>query len=85
LRWRSAIAGSRRSSPVSDTPRFTWTDGYRTVTSTLMVVLGVVILVRTLPFGVHLAAVLVGGCFIALGVYRLSFVVAYLRRRRGAA
>ncbi|HXX37233.1 MAG TPA: hypothetical protein VEP50_03650 [bacterium] len=68
-----------------EAPRFTWTDGYRTVTSVLMVVLGGVILARTLSFGVHLIAVLVGGCFVALGVYRLSFVVAYLRRRRSAA
>jgi len=66
-------------------PRFTWTDGYRTVSSVLMVALGLAILARTLPLGVHLTAILVGGCFVGLGVYRLSFVVAYLRRGRRAA
>lgn len=46
-----------------------------------MVILGAVILVRTLPLGVHLPALLVGFGFVGLGAYRLSFVVAYLRRR----
>jgi len=61
---------------------FTRADAYRTVVSVLMVVMGVVILARTLPLGVHLQALLVGLGFIGLGAYRLSFVVAYLRRRR---
>jgi len=69
---------------VREAPRFTWMDGYRTVTSVLMVVLGIAILGRTLPSGVHLTAVLVGLCFVGLGAYRLSFVLAYLRRRRTA-
>ncbi len=61
---------------------FTRADLYRTVTSVLMVALGIVILVRTLGFGVHLTSLLVGLGFIGLGAYRLSFVVAYLRRGR---
>ena len=68
---------------MDDAPRFTAADAYRTVTSVLMVVLGAVILARTLPFGLHLTAFLVGACFIGLGAYRLSFVVRYLRRGRG--
>ena len=64
-----------------DAPRFTRMDGLRTVTSVLMVVLGLVILARTLPYGLHVIALLVGLCFVGLGAYRLSFVVAYLRRR----
>jgi hypothetical protein len=55
---------------------------YRTVTSALMVVLGIVILARTLGAGVHLTALLVGLGFVGLGAYRLSFVVAHLRRGR---
>ncbi len=47
-----------------------------------MVVMGIVILARTLPLGLHLQALLVGGGFVALGAYRLSFVIAYLRHRR---
>ena len=61
--------------------RFTRADLYRTLTSVLMVALGVVILARTSAFGFHLTALLVGLGFIGLGAHRLSFVVAYLRRR----
>jgi hypothetical protein len=70
---------------VDSAPRFTFADAYRTVTSAFMVVLGFLIWMRTFPFGVHLLALLVGGCFIGLGAYRLSFVVRYLRRGRGTA
>jgi len=70
---------------VGDAPQFTRADAYRTVTSALMVVLGGVILVRTLPLGFHVTAFLVGACFIGLGAHRLSFVVRYLRRGRGPA
>jgi len=56
-------------------------DAYLTVTSVLMVILGLVILARTLPLGVHLQALLVGLGFVALGAYRLWFVAAYLWRR----
>lgn len=62
-------------------PRFTRGDLYRTTTSVLMVALGLVILARTLGFGLHPMSLLVGLGFIGLGAYRLSFVVAYLRRR----
>ncbi|HEV2283536.1 MAG TPA: hypothetical protein VGX75_14225 [bacterium] len=66
--------------PVSPA-RYTGADVYRTLTSVLMVAMGIVILARTLPLGVHLQALLVGLGFLGLGAYRLSFVVAYLRRR----
>lgn len=62
-------------------PRFTAADVYKTLTSVLMVVMGIVILARTLPLGLHLQALLVGFGFLGLGAYRLSFVIAYLRRR----
>jgi hypothetical protein len=62
-------------------PRYTAADAYQTLTSVLMVIMGIVILVRTLPLGVHLQALLVGLGFVGLGVYRLWFVVSYLRRR----
>jgi len=60
---------------------FTRGDAYRTVTSVLMIALGVVILARTLPLGVHLQALLVGAGFVGLGAYRLAFVIGYLRAR----
>lgn len=62
--------------------RFTRVDMYQAVTSALMVALGIVILARTLGPGMHLTALLVGLGFVGLGVYRLSFVLAYLRRGR---
>jgi len=64
--------------------RFTRVDVYRTVTSALMVVLGLVILVRALVSGAHLTALLVGLVFVGLGGYRLSFVLAYVRRGGGS-
>ena len=62
--------------------RFTRVDIYQTVTSAMMVILGIVILARTLGPGTHLTALLVGLGFVGLGAYRLSFVLAYLRRGR---
>ena len=62
--------------------RFTRVDAYQTVTSVLMVILGIVILARTLGPGMHFTALLVGLAFVGLGGYRLSFVRAYLRRGR---
>jgi hypothetical protein len=69
---------------MTEATRFTRVDAYRTATSVAMVVIGFVILARTLAFGFHLLAVIVGLAFIALGAYRLSFVIAYLRRSRSA-
>lgn len=73
---------ARHTDEASGTVRFTRADGYRSVTSALLVVLGVVILARTLALGFHVIAVLVGLGFIGLGAYRLSFVIAYIRRAR---
>lgn len=78
---RNATGSSPGSGAVPEAP-LTRVDIYQTVTSALMVALGIVILARTVGAGVHLTALLVGLVFIALGAYRLSFVVAYFRRRR---
>ena len=58
-------------------------DYYQIITSTLMVILGGIILFRSLSQGFMLMPVLVGGGLLALGLYRLNFVVKYLRTRRG--
>ncbi len=79
--WHNATGNSRGSGTVRDAP-FTRVDMYQTVTSALMVVLGIVILARTLGAGVHVTALMVGLGFVGLGAYRLSFVVAHLRRGR---
>lgn len=73
---------SRHANRETGPARFTPADGYRTVTSALMVVLGVVILARTLALGFHVIAIIVGLGFLGLGGYRLSFVLAYMRRAR---
>jgi hypothetical protein len=76
------MGSSRHANAAPDPARFTPVDGYRTAVSALMVVLGVVILSRTLALGFHVLAAGVGLGFLALGAYRLSFVVAYMRRAR---
>lgn len=58
------------------------TDYCQIVTSVLMVILGAVILVRSLSGSIAVMTLLVGGGFLALGCYRLSYVVKYFRERR---
>ncbi len=79
--WHNVTGNSRGSGTVPDA-QFTRVDMYQTVTSALMVVLGIVILARTLGAGVHVTALMVGLGFVGLGAYRLSFVVAHVRRGR---
>ena len=62
--------------------RLNKTDYYQIVTSALMVVLGAVILIRSLAGPITLMTLLVGGGFLALGIYRLNFVVKYIREKR---
>jgi hypothetical protein len=57
-------------------------DHYQIITSALMVILGGIILFRSLSQGFMLMPLLVGGGLLALGLYRLNFVVKYLRTRR---
>jgi hypothetical protein len=57
-------------------------DYYQIITSTLMVILGAIILFRSLSQGFMLMPVLVGGGLLALGLYRLNFVLKYLRTRK---
>ncbi len=54
---------------------------YRLGTNTLMVVLGVVILVRALPLGAGLMALLVGGGLMALGIYRAHALLRWMRQK----
>ncbi|KPL03505.1 MAG: hypothetical protein AMJ73_06770 [candidate division Zixibacteria bacterium SM1_73] len=57
-------------------------DYYQIITSTLMVILGAIILFRSLSQNIMIMPLLVGGGLLALGLYRLNFVVKYLRIRR---
>jgi hypothetical protein len=69
-------------SPSQMPERLSKMDYYQIITSTLMVILGGIILFRSLSQGFMLMPVLVGGGLLALGLYRLNFVVKYLRTRR---
>ena len=57
-------------------------DYYQIITSALMVILGAIILFRSLSQSFMLMPLLVGGGLLALGIYRLNFVVKYFRKRK---
>ena len=70
----------RRRSLVPPPTNVTWADRYRLVLGLIMIPLGIIILVRTLSAGiVTLPAILMGGAFIAFGVYRLYVWIARYR------
>ena len=58
------------------------TDYYQIFTSVLMVVLGAIILIRSASGAITIMTLLVGGGFLALGCYRLKFVIKYLKEKR---
>jgi hypothetical protein len=76
----SLLRPGQSKSQVPD--RLSKMDYYQIITSTLMVILGAIILFRSLSQGFMLMPVLVGGGLLALGLYRLNFVVKYFRIRR---
>ncbi len=57
------------------------TDYYQIITSALMAIIGMTILSRSLSAGITLVSLLVGGGFLALGIYRLRFVIKFFRER----
>jgi len=62
--------------------RISRADYYQITISILMVILGIVILFRSLQGGISGMTLLVGGGFLGLGCYRLKFVIRYFRERR---
>ncbi len=60
--------------------RFAWSDKYRIVLAVIMIVLGVVILWRTLSIAISPPALLVGFGFIGFGVYRLWLAFTRLQQ-----
>ena len=70
----------------SDTPmpdKLCRTDYYQIFTSILMVILGAIILFRSFSGGtITIMTLFVGGGFLALGSYRLNFVIKYFREKR---
>ncbi len=57
-------------------------DYYQILSSALFLIIGTTILVRSLQNSIVVMALLMGGGFLALGAYRLRFVVKYFRERR---
>jgi len=57
-------------------------DYYQIITSILMTFLGGLILFRALFSGIFILTLLVGGGLLGLGIYRLSFIYKYLKRRK---
>jgi uncharacterized membrane-anchored protein len=57
-------------------------DYYQMITSILMTISGMVILLRSLFSGIFILTLLVGGGLLGLGIYRLSFIYKYLKRRK---
>ena len=57
-------------------------DYYQILSSALFLIIGATILFRSLQNSIVVMALLVGVGFLALGVYRLRFVVIYFRERR---
>ena len=62
--------------------KLTRMDYYQTITSSLMVILGIIILVRSFFTGFFVLTLLVSGGFLFIGIYRLSFVYKYLKSRK---
>jgi len=71
-----------RSFSMNSPKNLTRLDYYQIITSILMTFLGGVILIRTLLSGIFILPLLVGGGLLGLGIYRLSFVFKYLKRRK---
>ncbi|KPK99319.1 MAG: hypothetical protein AMJ91_08225 [candidate division Zixibacteria bacterium SM23_73_3] len=68
------------ASPMPD--RLSRTDYYQILTSVLMVILGALILIRSVSGSITIMTLLVGGGFLTLGAYRLNFVIKYFKKRR---
>jgi uncharacterized BrkB/YihY/UPF0761 family membrane protein len=71
-----------KTTTVSPDYRISRADYYQITISVLMVILGMVILFRSLQDGISGMTLLVGGGFLGLGCYRLKFVVGYFMERR---
>jgi hypothetical protein len=70
------------SSLPNTTKNLTRLDYYQIIISILMTFLGGIILLKALFSGIFILTFLVGGGFLGLGIYRLSYVYKYLKRRR---
>ncbi len=73
----------RSDQSISPTPdKLSRTDYFQILTSVLMVILGITILFGSLRENIMLMPLFVGGGFLALGLYRLNFVIKYFKGKR---
>ena len=56
-------------------------DWYKFAVSVLMTLIGGIMVFRTLSAGIFLLPLLMGGGFIVLGLYRLSFYYRHFRKK----
>lgn len=71
-----------KSHSMDSVKNLTRTDHYQIITSILMTIIGGIILLRAFLSGIFATSLLVGGGFLGLGIYRLSFVYKYFRDRK---
>lgn len=71
-----------RSHSIDFVKNLTRMDYYQIITSILMTIIGGIILLRTFLSGIFFTSLLVGGGFLGLGIYRLSFVYRYLKKKK---
>jgi len=67
--------------PISQPQKLKALDYYQTAISLLMIVFGIVILFRSINIGISLPQVLIGGGFLAFGLYRGIFILKYFKNR----
>ncbi|MCJ7459536.1 MAG: hypothetical protein MUP17_11145 [candidate division Zixibacteria bacterium] len=71
-----------RSFSMNSPKNLTRLDYYQIITSILMTFLGGIILLKALFSGIFILTFLVGGGFLGLGIYRLSFIYRFLKGRK---
>jgi MFS superfamily sulfate permease-like transporter len=71
-----------KSFSLNSSKSLTRQDYYQIITSVLMTILGGIILIRALFSGIFILTLLVGGGFLGLGTYRLSFIYRFLKGRK---
>lgn len=56
-------------------------DYYQMIISSLMIIFGIVILLRSIDLGITIPQILVGSGFLAFGIYRGSFILRYFKNK----
>ena len=57
-------------------------DYYQIIISALMIIFGIIILSRSMNLGIAIPQILVGGAFLAFGIYRGSFILRFFKNKK---